>query len=245
MKNRFKQLEQLEEQIISSFNSLINCKLDNYTLYLYDGWNEKLYNIENLSFKIIRNDETKHLELHLPDEKGWRDIKIDLRKMVVDDWCLKYKANSYFDTNKKRKLPKEIRRAIEEYREYWKFQENPNKDEIEQQELQNIRAYAYDENGRKVTKQMWLALAEVADTPRVKGESRAVFIDNQLVCNASAAIECLEIFEDYRNGNRKIDPRKLGDKLYAACESDRYFQGSFVCYASEEEIRAYAENIQE
>jgi len=100
-----------------------------------------------------------------------------------------------------------------------------------------------DEEYRVVTEDEWKAAMEVADEPRVYGESRVVIRDDQkMYINASAALR--DIYEYTRDDKRsgKRDVSKDGDKIYQACETNGKYKGSKWRYAEPEEIEFYIQN---
>lgn len=178
-------------------------------------------------------------------EKGW-DKQISILDMFeIDDWKVTGEYDPSTAKHKLKALPRELKAAIKEFIEFYRYTHDPHYEEKLQKMRDNMQLLSIDENDRVVTKAQWLEAADNCDDIRSHGDSRAVVIDDSTVCiNASAAIEKFSGFEEFREKKKVRDPRKDGDLLYDACEvSNGTFKGHRVRYAERDEILAQIEML--
>ena len=214
----FKDLIGKRKEFDNPVNIFIRIKGENWKVY------PERFNKEELTIPGTFTDQ------YTRNNKLWEDASskvIKLDELNPEDTKVVMKEQSYFASSKSRKLPKEIRDILK------LINDLPEDDS-------DKRLVPEGEGGRHVSIQEWKEAAELADTPRPKGESRAVIVDGVDICiNAAAAIETLAVFESYRESpDYQRDPRKDGDILYRRCETTHRFQEAIVFYASREDIES-------
>ena len=172
--------EKLQEEFENFFKELIGKRKE------FDNPVNIYIRIKGENWKILPERFNRE-ELTIPgtftdaytrNNKLWEDSSskvINLENLDPDDTKVVMKEQSYFANSKSRKLPKEIRDILK------LINDLPEKDSSK-------RLVPQGEGGRRVSIQEWEEAAELADTPRPKGESRAVIVDGVDICiNAAAA----------------------------------------------------------
>ena len=243
---RFRKKELIENNINEEFellkNNMKNCfsKETKHSWFISAKGTSTLYNIVNTQINI----DTNYLELILSRTSDGTLRKIDLKSWYdIDDWMIRGITSSYIENNTAKKLPKKLREYIAEYKSYYSVYKNNEPEEVDAEDANNYIVIHKDENNRIVTNEVWLEMAELAESmPRPKYESRAVICDGYLCVNASAAIETLPMFEEYKISKKGYDPRKSGNELYDACDKHTTFRGATVWYATKEEILTAIKN---
>ena len=234
MYKNFRKEQYIREDLENEFEKFIS-SLRFSTLVIDE--NKRKFNLK----KLLKREDTYILQIL---EKGW-DREIELLKVYDLD---KWKYGEYDPSISKyrlKSLPRDLKAVIREFIDYYHFTHNPNYEEYLRELKENLKPLNVDDEGRYVSKEQWLQAANDCDNPRFHGDSRAVIVDDCLVCiNAAAAIENFEGFEEFRQKRKTRDPRKDGDLLYKACEvSNGSFKGHRVRYAEKDEILAQVEII--
>lgn len=181
-------------------------------------------------------------------EKGW-DKQISILDMSeIDDWKVTGEYDPSTAKHKLKALPRELKAAIKEFIEFYRYTHDPHYEEKLQEMRDNMRLFNMDNEGRTVTEAQWREAADNCDDIRNKGDSRAVVVDDSIVCiNGAAAIEQLPEFQEWEGKKRVVygyDPRKASNLLYDACEkSNGVYRGHRVRYAERDEILAQIETL--
>ena len=212
----------------------------------------KLINSLRITDDIVNSDKRKlKLKSLTPVEdcynveyldKGWdRSISI-LEMSDINEWKIGWSEQGKY---KMKALPRELKEIVLEFIDFYRYTHDPNYEQFMQELRDNLRVLREDEDGRIVTDGQWRQAADVCDDVRVYGESRAIVVDDSIVCiNAAAAIENLPEFEELngRKWDKSNDPRKMGNLVYKECEkSNGSFRGHRVRYAERDEILAQLE----
>lgn len=235
-------INQLEMELIEEFSSLrtrINSGEENYTPILYWKSRQIKFIIPKAGGVIKHNN---HLVLNLIGYDSWANNRsFDLATQFNStEWGIKPVAiMASVSQRPVRKLPKSLGETLKAYIEYWAFINNPNRNALELERKNRLQLFDIEEHGRVVSDETWKILIKrvLSGKQRLNNEQRAVIIDNILCCNASAAIEYLPEFEDYRRHSTNRNPRKDGDLLYKACESKSHkYKGHKVYYATANDI---------
>ena len=243
--NRPDYLSQLETEVTKEFllfREQLSHSENGYRLVLYWKARRIAFTIPKENYIIKPHD---HLVLNLSGYDSWADSQlIDLATdFNPKDWVVKCIPLRSSNSSKTRSLPKELKEVVDAYRDYWAYMGNPDRATLEANRRARLQLFDVDDTGREVSEAKWCEMIARASSgvERVDHEQRAVIIDNILCVNASAAIEYLPEFEEYRRkltkGTDTGDPRKAGDKLYDACESKSHnFRGHKVFYATADDI---------
>jgi hypothetical protein len=237
MSEKHRKLKYIEKDLLDSLEELRE-KSKNQgreARYIYD----KRHKLKYAFYDVVQEDNTIKLileDLEMPSFNNRYLRTFDLQTSEHwKFWNIKIEPGTYMDSNRSVQLPQSFKKFIQEYQEAVKYWKNvPETD---------IKILREDENNRVVALGDWQKAYNDAETERSLRESRAVIIGGRILCiNASAAIEHLPEFEEYREQLKRgleesSDPRKQGDKLYKACERGHWFKGHTVEYASKEVIK--------
>lgn len=134
-------------------------------------------------------------------------------------------TNSFIFKN----VPDELLSIIKTLQELEKYEAELKRQKA-LEKLNQITVHNYNEFGENVTKEHWIRMYELAETPRPYHESRAVILvdDSRIFVNASAALRYLE-----------SNP-KTGNLLYDACDrSNKKYLGCTWRYATKNEIKEF------
>ena len=249
-------LSKLEQRLIQEITNQVADILSlssQYEAFLYNK-RYKIYYIFDNKMPYIKEDKYICLNvIQYESEGNWTlrsSKKLNLYEFDLNYYILRFKARQYSDGNKTKQLNRELKKVINEYKEYWDYYNQPNIEQIEQDRRENMRyrnTYGEEENNRRVTKaDLERALQAVrSGVDRADHESRPVIINEKFCINASAAIEETDDWQNYIDKKLSRKPTKDGDLLYKACEGSGNYKGYYVCFADEYDIINAIEKCEE
>lgn len=182
------------------------------------------WNSEELTLKGTDTQEYigSYHELH----SNSSEVIVKLLEDNLEKASFIIEEQGYTPTKKSAAFPKKLIKLIDKYKD------------AKDVAIENIIVLEVDENGRTTSLDDWKKAYEAAlSGERGMYERRAVYVDDVLCIHASAAIEHLDCFEEYRSKAKERDPRKDCNLIYKACETTGgMFKDVYCRYAEPEEI---------